>query len=329
MQKRASSMPYRPEIDWNASAAFDARLSSLGDWWTTGRSYHHDGTNDLVRLQWIIPGDPWANETGFLRFLDDPLHRQIIRWFLQNASLAEEETQEMYEQREGWPFWEVRLRRIWATEELLQKMGAANDPSYRNRLEEVLRFLVEQDYVLEWGHERWTGGPALEKVHDLGSTLEWLTQAHLRNQYGALTRRRVHFSQWEKLKLNDLDLIAFTEELVIIAECKSGINIQPDEVLHFVQRAQHFPADLALFLIDTPAINSVRKYARKMQRLLGEPQPAALERLKPEEGNLIICIAPNIFVANTATSIQGVLDHVMEWGLLRKQEGCASLDISS
>jgi hypothetical protein len=321
-RKKAGHVAYRPVLDWEANAAaFNARLAALGDWNTTGRSYHHDGTNDLVRLRWIIPGSAWGNEAGFLRFLDDPRGRQILRWLLQTAPLDEGETQEMYEQREGWSFWGARLRRIWTTEELLQrlqKVGVGSDPSSRDRLLEILRFLALQDYVLQWGEERWTSGPELGAVHDLGSTLEWLVLAHLRHHYGALARRRVQFTQWEALKLNDLDILAFTNDLVIIAECKSGINIQPAEVAHFVQRAQNFPADLALFLIDTSHSKYVRKYARKMLQVLGEAPPAAQEYDWQEEG-LLLFLPPNIYVANTATSIKGMLDRILDLGLQRKR----------
>ena len=312
----AGHRPHHPEIDWAAADAFNKRLNALGGAWnTTGRSFLHDGTSDLIRLQWIIPDEKWCREEGMLQFLDDPLHRQIIRWFLLPSPHTEGEMGRVDEQRWKNAAWEPPHRRIWEKAELLQKMGVQGN---NDRLQEILHFLEVQDYIVSRGKERWTSGSALSSVQNLGSTMEWLVQAHLRNRYQALTRRCVHFSAWEALKLNDLDILAFIDDLIVIAECKSGTDAKTDQVARFVQRAQRFPADIAIFMVDTVKASYVRKYARFMQQFLGETQPFAQEHDWQEEG-LILFLSPNIYVSNTGQSIQGMLDHVIELGLQRKR----------
>ena len=115
---------------------------------------------------------------------------------------------------------------------------------------------------------------------------------------------------WEAPHLNDLDVLAFTTDLIVIAECKSGTAIKPDKITRFVQRAQSFPADVAIFMVDTAKTSYVRKYARRMLQFLGEAQPVAQEYDCQEEG-LILFLPPNIYVSNTGKSIMGVLDRIL------------------
>ena len=186
--------------------------------------------------------------------------------------------------------------------------------------ESWFRKLLQQDYIVSYDEELWTSGPALSTVQNFGPTLEWIVQAHFQQRYQALTRRCVHFTEWETSRLNDLDLLAFTNELVLIAEVKSSIHIKPDKVVRFVQRAQRFPADVALFLIDTMNSAHVRKHAASMMDMLGNSHISAEEYDWQDDG-LILFLPPTIYVANTARSITHVLDHILDPGLQRKRTG--------
>jgi hypothetical protein len=309
---------YRPEIDWEQVAAFDARLQHLpGSWTTIGRSFLHAGAPGVIRLRWIIPGERWCDEEGMLSFLDRRFHRQVLRWFLHSSPVTDtvqtairEYSDEDFEIEEG------SLRTIWNTDQLLQKMGNGRN---LEQLTQALHFLTLQDYLLTHREGEWTSGPALSGIPNFGPTFEWIIQAHLQQSHHALARRCVHFKEWEAARLNDLDILAFTNKLVVIVECKSSPDIALDQIARFVKRAQRFPADLAILLIDTANTSNIIRQAEYIKSILGPAGSHFEERFLHEE-SLIVFLPENIYVANTADSIASTLEHILHVGLTRQSK---------
>jgi hypothetical protein len=176
-----------------------------------------------------------------------------------------------------------------------------------------------QDYLLTDREGEWTAGPALSSIPNLGPTFEWITQAHLQQAHHALTRRCVHFKEWEGARLNDLDILAFTNELVVIVECKSSPDIALDQIARFVKRAQGFPADIAMLLIDTANASHITKQAEHIKSILG-PDDSTLEERFLHEESLIVSLPEHIYVANTADSIASTLERILHLGLTRQHQ---------
>jgi hypothetical protein len=303
--------PYQPIIDWQSVARFDARLQSLpGVWNTTGRSFLHGGAPGLIRLRWIIPGERWCDEDGMLSFLDQRVHRQLLRFFLQRVPVMQGIQASITDRsRDDSEVSSGNLYRLWSTEQLRQKLGASVT---LEQLTQALHFLALQDYIFLHDEDQWRGGSAFSSIMNLGPTFEWIVQAHLQQTYNALTRRCVHFTAWEKLGLNDLDVLAFTDDLVMMIECKSSQDISPDKVARFVRRAQAFPADLALLLIDTASSYQVTKQGEHIRSILGLADGTVKgQQAYPE--SLVLALSESIYVANTADSIQKTLAAIIQY----------------
>jgi hypothetical protein len=133
-------------------------------------------------------------------------------------------------------------------------------------------------------------------------------QAHLQERHHALVRRCVGFKEWQASAMNDLDVLAFTEDgLIMVVECKSCPDIPFNHLVHFVQRARAFPADISLLLIDTESESLVTEYVQQIVTILNR-EPVAPGQRHLYEGSLIYHVTENLYVANTTGGIDPALE---------------------
>lgn len=305
------SLPYRPQIDMQQLHAFDERLRQVpGSWNTIGTSFVHAGAPGVIRLRKLIEGKRWCDEAGFLEFLDRRHHRLLLRCFLQHEplSMSEHLPQVPVEPDDtDTPISEPGWQRSWKVEALLEKMGPEVT---RQRLMQALHFLELQEYIVAQGPDEWVSGSLLEHVEQFGPTFAWSVQAHLQ-QHQALVRRCVGFKEWQTPALNDLDVLAFTKDgLIMTVECKSSQDIPFADLVDFVQRARTFPADISLLLIDTEHESLVIEYLQQINTILNR-EPLDFGQRHLYEGSVIYHVSGNLYVAHTASGIAPTLEAML------------------
>ncbi|QBD81529.1 hypothetical protein EPA93_38400 [Ktedonosporobacter rubrisoli] len=302
------SLPYRPEVNLQQLHAFDECLRHIpGSWNSIGRSFIHAGAPGVIRLRWQIAGERWCDEPGFLDFLDQRHHRLLLGCFLQEI----DDTDPAEDATSNWP-------RTWQTETLLKQMG----PAIKARqLAQALHFLELQEYIVAQNPDEWASGSLLEHIEDLNPTFAWSVQAHLQQSYHALVRRCVSFKEWQTTQLNDLDVLAFTEDgRAIIVECKLGQHVSLPQVVRFVQRAQAFPADIALLLLDTEEEAPVIRLLQQINTILNRDE-LDLGHKYTHKGSLLYHLTDNFYVANTAGGIASALEAALQFGSNSQQSG--------
>jgi hypothetical protein len=311
-------LPYHPAVDMQQLHAFDEHLRTLrGSWNTIGTSFVHAGAPGVIRLRWQIPGERWCDEAGFLEFLDMRQHRLLLQAFLplevvkeEVTVVAEPDDPEAATPARDW-------RRMWNVESLLSEIGMEVKP---RQMLQALRFLELQEYIVAHGSDEWMSSTYLEHIEDLGPTFAWSVQAHLQEKHHALARRCVSFREWETAQLNDLDVLAFTEDgLVVAIECPAKQALTPDHLLHFVQRARTFPADVSLLLIDTESEEQLTDYLQRINVILNRA-PMNFGDRHVNEGSVVYHLAENFYVANTAGGIDPVLTTTLQLGSSFKQK---------
>lgn len=303
-------VPYHPKINFLHVRAFDERLQSIPGSWTIIHSFLHDGDPRVIRLRWIITEEQWCSIEGFLTFLDQRCHRLLLRCFLQRESVTQAMRKlvrtSMLADTEV-PLWD--LDRTWTNEQLLQKMGKSIQP---DQLQQVLHFLMLQELIMMYQEGEWSCGTGLARIENMGSTFEWVVQECLQRFHHAIARRCVSFKEWQTPPLNDLDVLAFTEDgLIIIVECKSSTDISLDHTLRFMKRAAAFPADIALLLIDTESMQTVVKQLQRMNTILDRGQVES-GTIHQHKGSVIAHFIGNLYVANTAGGIAASLDGTLQ-----------------
>lgn len=309
--ERHERIAYRPQTDMQQIQAFDEHLHTLpGSWSTTGRSFVHAGAPGVIRLRWQIAGGHWCDEAGFLDFLDVRNNRLLLRCFLQHEPMTEDlqlPNEEFPSSSAGMP--EQNWQRSWTEESLLKKM----EPGTRQRhLTQALHFLELQGYIVAHGPGEWVSGSFLEQVMTLAPTFSWCVQAHLQTDHHALARRSVSFIEWQNLQLNELDVLAFTEDgRVIIIDCKTSSTISLDQMIHFVRRAREFPTDISLLLIDTDDEEQVTKRLRQMNTILHRKETDFGSRHQHKKST-VYHLTENLYVANTTGGISSVLEAALD-----------------
>lgn len=313
-QESTAHVPYRPEMDMQQVSRFDARLRDVPGSWTMTHSFLHAGDPRVVSLRWIIPDEPWCDEAGFLNFLDQRHHRLLLHCFLQPAApgplpLVVERTPseaEVVPQESEYQ---------WGRSALLEQMGPAVKP---HQLTQALHFLQVQDMVHEEEQGRWSRGRQIKPIATMDSTFEWIVQEYLQRFHHALARRCVGFKEWERSQINDLNVLAFTDDgLVMMAECKSNPDIAGEEITRFMQRATAFPADIALLLIDTESEHQVVEQIQQMNTVLGR-ELTDLGNIHQHKGSVIAHLGGNLYVANTAGGIKATLEETLHIGAIWK-----------
>lgn len=311
-------LPYRPQIDMPQLYAFDERLRNVpGSWNTIGRSFVHAGAPGVIRLRWLIAGERWCDEAGFLDFLDVRQNRLLVRCFLKNKPVDEEIPQAIEEPEDAdADVPEHVWQRTWTMEALLKEMGPEVKP---RRLVQGLHFLEKQEYIVAHGPDEWVSGSFLEHVEQFGPTFAWSVQAHLQERHHALTRRCVSFKEWQVPQLNELDVLAFAADgLIMTVECKSNEDIPFEELVQFVQRARAFPADVALLFIDTESEERLTEYLQQLNTILNREHMDLGDR-HLHEGTVIYHLTDNLYVANTAGGIDPALEATLRLGSALKQ----------
>ncbi len=299
------TLPYRPPLDMQQLHAFDECLRHVpGSWNTIGRSFVHAGAPGVIRLRWLIEGKRWCDEAGFLDFLDQRHHRLLLRCFLQHEAVSED-LQELITDGADPAVAESAWKRVWKVEALLDKVGPEIT---RQRLMYALHFLELQEYLVAQAPDEWVSGPLLAHVEHFGPTFAWSVQAHLQQRHRALVRRCVGFKEWQTSALNDLDVLAFTEDgLVMVVECKSDPDIPFAHLVHFVKRARAFPTDISLLLIDTESESLLTEYIQQIIPIL-DREPTAPGQRHLYKGSVIYHVIDNLYVANTVGGIDPALE---------------------
>lgn len=292
---------YCPQTSSTEIKDFERRLHACPGSWTLSRPLAGDDDPSIVRLQWIAPGYQWSDILGFLTFFDRWEHRCLVRTFLRPLSpgLA----------TSFLPHKGSSIELLWSHELLLQ---ALQQRLTMQELHEALMFLEIQELISRYEEQWWQRGCYLQKVHDFGPTLEWLVQEHLLRFHGAFACRRVHFQQWNVLRLNDIDVLAFLPDgRSVLVECKSGkLQGKRQIAAHFHRRATTFPADIALFLVDTECptpVNTISHYLNECLQRTSIP----LEDSSMYQGSYICHLSERIYVANTAGGIAATLRGVL------------------
>jgi hypothetical protein len=161
----------------------------------------------------------------------------------------------------------------------------------------------------------------MEFITNLGATLEWLVMENFQRFHQAIARRSVILKELQGQQLGDLDVLAFTENgLVITVECKSSTSgISREHMTHFLGRAALFPADIALLLIDASDGQHVTNRLAQIASCLH----ISVRRLPlgcyAVEGRLIYHIQDNVYVANTGGSVRATLKTVIQVGTALKR----------
>jgi hypothetical protein len=161
----------------------------------------------------------------------------------------------------------------------------------------------------------WFQGPQLDTVHNFDATFEWMVQEYLQRVHAALARRCVSFQEWQITRLNDIDVLAFLDDLVLLVECKSSPDFSIEHLARFIQRATAFPAGLALLLIDTASEQQIKKRQQQINTLLGR-DTTDFHLLDHHNGSLLVFLTEKLCIANTAGGVAASLE-----GLLRVQAG--------
>jgi hypothetical protein len=216
---------YRPQISQIHLHAFNQRLSQCRGSWNVTRSFVHAGDPRVLCLRWIVPGAQWCDVPGYLAFLDQHQHRDLLRCFVRQS------------QKRSWSFDELRLQ-----------LGPQLSPE---DLEAALSFCELQEFLIACG-TTWQPGPPMQSVTNLGATFEWLAMENLQRFHQAIARRSVTLKELQDQQLGDFDVLAFTDTgLVVTVECKSSASgISREHISRFLRRAALFPADIALLLVD-------------------------------------------------------------------------------
>ena len=301
-------VPYQPQVNMVELRAFDEQLRKLSDSWNIVRSFLHAGDPRVISLRWIIPGELWCDEASFLDFLDVRAHRLLLRCFL-HQDIVTRDVQHLLREHIGTdtPIAFQDIQHIWTVEQLLQKIDGIQVEALR----QALHFLHLQELIIQHRADAWVSGLRLQAIGNLGSTFEWMVQARLQQEYQAVARRCVSFKEWQTSGLNDLDVVAFLNNLVLIVECKSSTDVSLEQIARFVQRSQAFPADVALLLIDTTSQQQVTKRLQQIHTILGNAVTDIAEQQCTWKGSEIAHVAKNLYVANTAGGIAASLAGVL------------------
>jgi hypothetical protein len=105
-------------------------------------------------------------------------------------------------------------------------------------------------------------------MSDIGRTLEWYIARWFQQVLQCPARYGVHLPGIGDG--GDLDVVAFLDGLRIWVECKSGRNIDDDQLRLFRERAQAFTPVMAILLIDTDDKKSMQRYVDRLNAL-GDP----------------------------------------------------------
>ncbi|WP_151729018.1 hypothetical protein [Thermogemmatispora aurantia] len=173
-----------------------------------------------------------------------------------------------------------------------------------------LQMLIDQELLLREGAAV-KAGPALERLYDLGHTLEWLVAEWLRlycvEHYERLVPVRHGVSLASPAIPDDLDVLAFPDEGPVLIECKSRSKaIEEDHFVRFVARARLLRPFAAIFLVDIEnplPKQRLSQYAHALQRLGSAP---------PHGSDGFYFTAERIYLVNTSLSCAQRLHEVLE-----------------
>jgi hypothetical protein len=131
-------------------------------------------------------------------------------------------------------------------------------------LDDHLTFMTHQELAVEQSGIVYKSD-RYQHISDIGRTLECYVARWFQQVLQCPARYGVHVPSI--VDGGDLDVVAFLDGLRIWVECKSGRNIDDDQLRLFHERAQVFTPVMAILLIDTDARKSMQRYVDRLNRL--------------------------------------------------------------
>ncbi|WP_052890192.1 hypothetical protein [Thermogemmatispora carboxidivorans] len=174
----------------------------------------------------------------------------------------------------------------------------------------LLQLLIDQELLLREGATI-KAGPALERLHNLGHTLEWLVAEWLRlycvEHYDRLVPVRHGVSLASPAIPGDLDVLAFLDEGPLLIECKSRSKaIEEGHFMRFVARVHLLRPFASIFLVDIEnplPQQRLSQYARALQQRGSAP---------PHGSGGFYFTTERIYLVNTSLSFAQRLQEVLE-----------------
>lgn len=227
----------------------------------------------------------------FVDFLANSFHRRLLHCFVgMNGS------------------------RTWLLEDILKQTRPPSPQALIEALECCRLWQIALEHTTM---HAWQGHPRLAPLNNLGWTFEWVIQALLERDYGALVRRHVHLG--EIAALGEIDILALLPDgQSLLVECKSSSKGLTDrQIDRFVAKAQGFPGACALLLIDTDDPHQMQQrmgqFGLAVQRAYGDASIRAIQR---SGGCSVVHLRERLSVADTGggiiTALQAVLTGLLE-----------------
>src|SRR6185312_1062169 len=249
---------------WNNDPFVERLQHCAGGPWTPFESQHQLDALVLQPLP-LSPGTANADTARFVDFLASTFHRRLLHCFVGG-----------------------NVSRVWSLEDLLKQ---TRPPSPQALLDALELCLFWQIALSEKATNVWHGHPRLATLNNLGWTFEWVIQALLERNYGALVRRHVILG--EIAALGEIDVIALLSDgRSLLIECKSSSKSLTDQQLdRFVAKGRGFPADRALLLIDSDDPHQMQQRMGQlglaMLRAYGDASVGVIQKFA---GSSIVCL---------------------------------------
>ncbi len=295
-----------------------------GPWYLNEAKSEPD--EQVIQLSLLDPNHQWCTSSTFLDFLDVIYHRRLLRCLLGRTPSER--------LREWTPDELLRETRSPSTQALEEALAFCDLQQFafpnvtREKVEKIIAYMSTRDdgdhprlteeakaRMLDKYSEKveyWYGD--LNTIANFGNSFEWIVQAMVEREYHALARR--HVSLGHLGQLGDIDVLAFLEDgRVLMVEAKSSSRgITARHIERFLKRAQLFPADVALLLIDSDEYHQMQQRESQLRTSLFREYHESLPlHLLTVDGCHLYHLRKNLYVADTgggiSTALKGVLQH--------------------
>jgi len=315
-------------MQWT-SDPFADRLRQCGDGtpWYLNES-KHDPDDQVVQLTLIDPDQQWCTPSTFLDFLDAIHHRRLLRCLLGRTPSER--------LRQWTPDALMRETRSPSLQDLDEALAFCDLQQFavpnltREKVEQIFVWMstwegrdptsLTEESKAAWLNgctekiEYWYGN--LDGLANFGNSFEWIVQAMVEREYHALARR--HVSLGRLGQLGDIDVLAFLDDgRVLMVETKSSSRgITERHIERFLKRAQRFPGDVTLLLIDSDEyIQMQQRVGQLRTSIFREYHDLVSLHLLSTEGCHMYHLRENLYVADTGggitTALRVVLQHHM------------------
>lgn len=202
-----------------------------------------------------------------------------------------------------------QCQRWWSFEDLLHHTRPLSAQSLQKALQQCQGWFIALQSENE---QQWRGHPRVAVINNLGWTFEWLVQVLLERHFDALVRRHVILG--EMVDFGEFDILAFLGNgQSVVLECKSSTKrITNIQLERFVAKSQRFPADRALFLIDSDDTHQMQQRMGQLALIMGHAfGEASIGELSTASGSTVIRLRDHLFVADTAGGILTTLKAIL------------------